>query len=300
LSPNDSATTPQQCIFHPTPIYQTTKRPAIGHYVDALNNDVTHEIIVYSDWSTGALRSFMWDLPSGPKAGTQKAIPASNDCTSIANWRPEVVNHDDTVWAFWVNDGDRLCYSRYVHNDLARGADPADPATAFWEAARAIPFDGNIETWGTMDRVLDGPPSATVRNGIINLAVRDCDLNVTNCYPWVWMIQLNDAAGFKTHDGIFGKCRFVDECDGPCRDDCGGGGERANWEQRSNWVPQVPFHGNTTTGEIGALATTEKLFYMTDTSGQRHDYTFFYDPNGFMTGAAVTENDLRVWVRKSW
>jgi hypothetical protein len=120
------------------------------------------------------------------------------------------------------------------------------------------------------------------------------------CAAWVWTIQLNDTAGVGQHDGVFQKCQTNLECSGPCRDTCG---DVANWEQRSNWVPQVPFFATNLSGELGALATTENLSkWMVDPSTlQRHDYTFFYNPVPFITSAgAVTNNDFHVWVRKSW
>ncbi len=283
IYPNTGLTAPRECDTN----HVTDLRPGVGHYVEAtIPTFKTREVIVYADaedW--GHLKSFEWGV-----TGSDLDIPESNACDNFSNWRPEVVNHDGYVWAFWTtkgNQGSGVCYSRLRH----------DIPTPEWEDPRLIPFEGQFDTCGTQSRVLNGPPEAETRNGIINLVVRD--LETTN-EPWVWMIQLSD----QNNDGIFEECVGLEECAGDCRN-CPGQPEN-NYEERSNWVPHTEFYTNPNSSEVGALASTEHLLNMAAPSAPtlRQDYTFFYNPQGYTDpiekGTGIPKVDLSVWVRESW
>ena len=285
ISPNTGTATPREC----TTDFVSDLRPGVGHYLDP-NASETKEVIVYADADdSGILKSFEW----GAVAGDELTIPqANNDCGNSSLWRPEVVNHDGYVWAFWTAEsGLNLCYSRLRHDD----------PNPHWEDPHNIPFEGDFDTCGTQSRRLNGPPEAETRNGIINLVIRDVETaNSPPNAPWIWMIQLSD----QDHSGIFEECRGnLEECAGDCRADCG---QWNNYEERSNWVPHTEFYVNPDSPEVGALASTEHLLNMKNTlSGNRQDYTFFYNPKGYSDppiekASGFLWSDLSVWVRESW
>ncbi len=276
--PNVGAPSARACdIFH-----HTTLRPAAGHYTVPGSTPVeTREVIVYADVNDyNRLKSFEWGV-----AGSDKTIPpGQGTCGNTTKWRPEVVTHDDGVLALWIGKGDRsLCYSWY------KSGAPT------WKPAMEIPFEEReFTSCGDNNRFFAGPPSATVRNGVVNVAVRDLDAN--GGAPWVWMIQLDDIDG----DYEFWDCEHVPECDGSCSADCH---ERVLWEERSPWVPHTEFHASPTSPEVGGFATTEHLIKMkTTATQQRQDYTFFYNPTTFINAPGTTPvpPDLAVWVRESW
>lgn len=285
--PNQGYPSTRQCDW----TRATNFRPGAGHALDTATS-TTREVVVFADANDGdQLKSFEWGI-----ASSIRTIPIAGQCAPISPWRPEVVTHGGFVWALWTgaipgSGQSALCYSRYVH----------DAAPSYWEAPKAIPFEGEITSCGDNSRVLAGPPSATVRNGIVNVAVRDRDLatgDMFNGESWVWMIQLADIdpPGFAPANGEFWECNNTPECAGSCSADCGG---RDLWEERSPWVPHAEF--DATLPEIGPLTTTQHLRSMATTStGQRQDYTFFYNPTQIQSLTAVLPADMSVWVRESW
>ncbi len=285
ISPNTGTATPRDCNTD----FVSDLRPGAGHYLDP-NASETREVIVFADASdSGKLKSFEW----GQVTGDELTIPQANiACGNSSIWRPEVVNHDGYVWVFWTAEsGLDLCYSRLRHDD----------PNPHWEDPHRIPFEGDFDTCGTQSRRLNGAPEAETRNGIINLVVRDVETaNTPPNDPWVWMIQLSD----QDQSGIFEECRGgVEECAGDCRADCS---EWNNYEERSNWVPHTEFYVNPDSPEVGALASTEHLLNMKNAlSGNRQDYTFFYNPKGYTDppiekASGFLWSDLSVWVRESW
>jgi len=279
--PNQGFPSTRQCDW----TRATDFRPGAGHYTFTTNagQTVTHEVIVYADADdSDQLKSFEWGVTGGAELDEAEIPDDPGHCRNYSSWRPEVVSNNDQTWAFWIGTrGAFLCYSRYVP--------PAAGVLASWESPKEIPFDGEFSSCGAQDRILYGPPSATVRNGIINLAVRDRDQVNLNPDPWVWMIQLNDT----DNDGLFQECEgTTDECPGSCSAECG---HRVFWEERSPWVPHTEM--SATYAEVGPMATTEHLLMTPSQTDPHEDYTFFYNPT---IAAGAGQADLLVRVRQSW
>lgn len=274
--PNYGQPSPVSCSIH-----MTQKRPAVGHFIRS--DGSSGEMVVYEDPLDNRLKSFEWNSQS-----ELYNLPATAECPANSEFRPETVTHDDHLWLFWVqntgaNDYSRLCYSRYEHQQ-------GSPA---WSTPRYIEFDGRITGAGTQERRIAGPPVATTRNGVINLAVKDEESSGGEA-SWIWTIQLDDRTN---GDGQFWKCENREHALNHCSKITGAG--KARFEELSPWLPNTLWEASQE--EIGAIATTEYLEGMENSgTGYRQDYTFFYNPKYYYSQTPAHWGDMTVWARESW